>query len=147
MSNILYIRFCAILAIALALIAPLRAQELDPQKTPGVVVITDVKKICRTTWGKDERHVSTSMKKKVCLAYGIRSGCPGKKYEIDHLVSRELGGADDVRNLWPEPIAEAHKKDRVENFLHRQVCSGAMTLDEAQTDVRDDWQSILRSLK
>jgi hypothetical protein len=140
----MYMRLCA---ICLLLASSAAAQELDRKLTPGVTVAATTKTICRTKWGKDERHVSTSMKKKVCLAYGIRSGCPGKKYEIDHLVSRELGGADDVNNLWPQPIAEARKKDRVENFLHRQVCSGAMTLDEAQTDVRDGWQGIFRSLK
>ncbi len=26
-------------------------------------------------------------------------------HEVDHLVSLELGGSNDIRNLWPEPSA------------------------------------------
>ena len=35
--------------------------------------------------------------------------------EIDHLISRDVGGADDPMNLWPQPWAEAHLKDHVES--------------------------------
>jgi hypothetical protein len=67
-------------------------------------------------------------------------------YELDHLISLELGGCPDcLTNLWPEaynPKPGAHEKDKVENFLHRQVCSGAMTLDEAQHEIVQDWYKV-----
>src|ERR1019366_5961663 len=50
--------------------------------------------------------------------------------EGDHLVPLELGGDNVIANLWPEPAEPHpgfHEKDRVENYLHRQVCSGAMS--------------------
>lgn len=69
-----------------------------------------------------------------------REGC-----EIDHRVSREVGGADDVRNLWPQPYLRpdqpgAYEKDKLENWLHRQVCAThKMTLEEAQQVLMGDW--------
>ena len=59
----------------------------------------------------------------------------GRTIEIDHIVSLELGGSNDIANLYPEPgsgRANYHVKDRLENKLHDLVCSGAMTLRAAQ---------------
>ncbi|MGH9735418.1 MAG: HNH endonuclease [Candidatus Acidiferrales bacterium] len=111
----------------------------DRKTTPGLAVPMSTKKVCGTKWGKDERHVTESMKKQVCAAYG-QTGCPNRtNFEIDHLVSRELGGADDLPNLWPQPAPQFHMKDVLENHLHRQVCSGKMTLSEAQREISTDW--------
>ena len=64
-------------------------------------------------------------------AYGDRGSA--HDYEYDHLVSLELGGADnDARNLWPEPGASPNPKDAIENALHRMVCDGQVRLAEAQ---------------
>lgn len=35
-----------------------------------------------------------------------------------------------------------HEKDEVENWLHRQVCSGAMPLAEAQRRIAGDWHAV-----
>ena len=70
---------------------------------------------------------------------------PRSDYEEDHLISLELGGHPrDPRNLWPEPYDIAHgarEKDQVENLLHSRVCSGQMTLQEAQTAIATNWES------
>ena len=47
------------------------------------------------------RNVSAATKRAVYAEYGIASHQPGK-YEVDHLISLELGGSNDIRNLWPE---------------------------------------------
>jgi hypothetical protein len=76
---------------------------------------------------------------------------PASDYELDHLVSLELGGnPTSPQNLWPEayaPVPGAHEKDRVENFLHAQVCSGAMTLADAQAKITGDWTLVWNSIK
>ncbi len=68
----------------------------------------------------------------------------GRRCELDHLVSRELGGADDVLNIWPQPYGSkpwnAVLKDRIENRLHKEVCSGAISLSQAQDEIRSDWR-------
>ena len=126
--------------------APVYAYQLpDPALTPGVVAITEAPKVCGILWGRDVRHVTQKMKKQVCQAYGAKE-CPGPKWELDHLVSRELGGADDVKNLFPQPIKEARVKDRVENFLHRQVCSGKMQLQDVQRGIANNWVQYIRLL-
>jgi hypothetical protein len=81
-------------------------------------------------------------------AYGLRGQRLGD-YELDHLISLELGGApQDVANLWPEPWngdTNAHMKDAVENYLHDQVCRGAMPLAEAQRAIATNWLAVYRS--
>lgn len=121
----------------------------DPSITPGKICITDTAKICATKWGKDERAVTQSMKNQVFEAYGVPLGSrhlpDGRAaFEIDHLVSRELGGCDAVENLWSQPYfgpCNAHHKDRLENRLHREVCQSPSsgTLATAQEDIRADW--------
>ena len=74
-----------------------------------------------------------------------RFNLPGEPhlYEEDHLISLEIGGnPTDPANLWPEPWDGewgAHKKDRLENALKRRVCSGQMTLSDAQHAIASDW--------
>ena len=78
-------------------------------------------------------------------AYGItkkqRSG--GSHFEVDHLISLELGGADVAENLWPQSYEtqpwNAHVKDKLEDRLHALVCSGKMPLEQAQRDIAADW--------
>ncbi len=54
-------------------------------------------------------------------------------FQEDHLISLELGGnPTDPRNLWPEPYPRAAEVDRIENQLNHSVCTGALTLAEAQ---------------
>lgn len=78
------------------------------------------------------RAVSTALKKKVCTSYGIKTGCPGQKYEIDHKIPRTCAGDDVAANLWPQPIAQAKLKDKEEVHWHHLVCSGKKTLGECQ---------------
>lgn len=110
----------------------------NPTVTPGATVAMTTAQVCATRWGKDERHVTLGMKRHVCALYG-QLDCPGKKYELDHLISRELAGADVDANLWPQPIKQARMKDRLENWLHKQVCKGKMPLADAQSTIRKDW--------
>ena len=86
------------------------------------------------------RKVSQSEKVKACRAYGIMTGCPGKNFELDHLISLEIGGSDAITNLWPQPIAEARIKDhQTEDPLPKLVCAGKISLKDAQTCISTDW--------
>ena len=58
---------------------------------------------------------------------------PPSVFQEDHLISLELGGAPiDPRNLWPQPRPWADEVDRTENRLREEVCSGRLSLAEAQ---------------
>jgi hypothetical protein len=124
----------------------------DHSLTPGVTRPTLTQAaICQIKWGKDARHVTAAMKRQVFAEYGLSGNhdpfCQPKGCEIDHLISRELGGADDVRNLWPESYAgpwNAHMKDRLENRLHKEVCGGRLTLKVAREGIAGDWIALYR---
>ena len=64
-------------------------------------------------------------------------------YEEDHLIPLELGGNPvTVNNLWAEPYYgqyNAKDKDKLENYLHKQVCDGIMNLAEAQKEISTNW--------
>ena len=122
----------------------------DKDCTPGAIFPDATKeKICVPGYAKSVRDVSTSLKKRVYTAYGIKSHLPGQ-YEVDHLVSLQLGGSNDIANLWPEPAAPKpgfHEKDAVENYLHAQICSGAMTVKQAQIAIATNWIDVYNHMK
>lgn len=120
------------LLYAVLVVGPLRPM---PRLTPGVVRPLTTVEICRTRWGRDRRRVTVAMKHEVARRYGV-AWSKHALYEFDHLIPRELGGADDVANLWPQLWADARVKDREENRLHRAVCAGAVSLEAAQAQMR-----------
>jgi hypothetical protein len=49
------------------------------------------------------------------------------------LISLELGGAPrSKRNLWPEPHSQSKKSDPKENYWHKRLCNGTLTLKQAR---------------
>jgi hypothetical protein len=95
------------------------------------------------------RNVPESEKFAVEGAYGMTPGHYGRALEIDHIVPLELGGSNDIANLFPER-ADAqpgyHAKDRLENELHDLVCAGRIELRAAQRRIAENWQALYRSL-
>ncbi len=62
----------------------------------------------------------------------------------------ELAGSNDIANLWPEaaePRPGFHEKDQVENYLHDQVCGGAMSLPEAQRAIASNWLDVYQRMQ
>lgn len=118
----------------------------DPRVTPGQTTGMSKDQICNTKWGDDERHVTEKMKDTVCVEYGLQPHCYGRNtYEIDHLIPRELGGADTMPNLWAQSYNQhpgAHEKDRLENALNKLVCAGNIPLDLAQKRIASDWYQL-----
>ena len=93
------------------------------------------------------RNVPESEKFAVEAEYGIKPGHYGSALEIDHIVALELGGSNDIANLYPEKLnaAPGYKvKDRLENKAHALVCAGAMTLRAAQVGIATNWQALYK---
>jgi hypothetical protein len=113
-------------------------------RTPGVLN-PDVRQetigrtICVSGWTRTIRPPSaftSALKVEQLREYGL-AGNPSD-YQEDHLVSLELGGhPTDRRNLWPEPRPRAEDVDRIENELREQICSGELTLAEAQRRISE----------
>ncbi len=121
----------------------------DSACTPGALLATGTKDaICKPGYAKGVRNVPDSEKNQVYAEYGIKGRSPGQ-YEVDHLVSLELGGSNDIANLWPElasPTPAFHEKDKVENYLHDQVCSGAISLKQAQIEIATNWLQVYNQM-
>jgi hypothetical protein len=125
----------------------------DPILTPGAVRTTSRDDICSTKTGTI-RNVSGSLKLQVYRRYGMsgpKAAFPGTDllppYEVDHLVSLELGGSNDITNLWPEAFNQslgAHEKDRLEQRLHRMICAERISVEEAQHAIATDWVAAYR---
>jgi hypothetical protein len=98
----------------------------------------------------DYRGVPTSEKADVEREYGLAVKPYGKTLEIDHIVSLELGGSNDIANLFPEKRNAAPgfpAKDKLENRLHDVVCTEhAMTLRQAQRAIAQDWVKLYRKV-
>ena len=74
---------------------------------------------------------TNALKARQLAQYRLRG--PLSAFQEDHLISLELGGnPTDPRNLWPEPYPRAAAVDRIENELNDRVCSGSLTLADAQ---------------
>ena len=121
----------------------------DQQCTPGAILPTaTVEQICTPCYSKSVRNVPTSVKNQVYAEYGITSHKFGE-YEVDHLIPLEIGGSNDISNLFPEaanPRPGFHEKDMVENYLHDQVCKGKIDLRVAQEQIAANWLDIYKQI-
>jgi hypothetical protein len=114
----------------------------NPTLTPGAVLTTDASAICAPGYASSVRDVSTATKQQVYAEYGVSYPQPLGAYEVDHFIPLEIGGSNDITNLWLEaatPTPGFHQKDRFENFEHGQVCDGTISAAEAQRRMVSDW--------
>ena len=118
----------------------------DPILTPGETLPVTAIQVCTPGYAGGARNVTEATKREVFRRYGVPLA-NRSAYEVDHLISLELGGANTISNLWPEPWAGplcARDKDALENRLHSLVCSGQITLTQAQAAILGDWTVAYR---
>jgi hypothetical protein len=134
----------ALLLLGVAIVAPHKPAQkspyqADPVRTPGVlnpdVTQTTINAtICVRGWTRTIRpptSYTNDLKQKQMREYGVSGSM--SDYQEDHLVSLELGGhPTDPRNLWPQPYPRASDVDTIENELNNRVCSGELSLADAQ---------------
>jgi hypothetical protein len=120
----------------------------DRRVTPGLIRTSSLNEVCRGGSTRQYRHTTQREKEQVYAWYGAIKAS-GRCCEVDHLIPLELGGSDDLGNLWPQPYEPrpgAHEKDKVENYLHEQVCRGRMKLSDAQTQIASDWFAVYQRM-
>ena len=114
----------------------------DPRLTPGLTVALSRAELCAAEEEQPAPPVDKRLALEVFRLYRITDPQP-RAYEVDFLIPPELGGASDIRNLWPQPYDlypwNAHAKDALEDFLVRSVCSGQLDLQTAQRDLSEGW--------
>lgn len=116
----------------------------DRACTPGAVFAgVTSQQVCEAGYATSVRDVPAALKQTIYEAYGITSH-QAREYQVDHLISLELGGSNESANLWPQPalpLPGYHQKDQLESYLHDQVCSGKLSLAEAQEKIATSWSA------
>jgi hypothetical protein len=114
----------------------------DPKLTPGDTFDVTAQDLCVPGYAKKVRNVPEEVRREVYREYGITSHGRGD-YEVDLLISLELGGSNSIKNLWPESYRtspwNARVKDRLENRLHELVCDGKIELKTARREIAANW--------
>lgn len=127
----------------------------DPSCTPGEIdqaVTQDniASTICHSGYTQTVRppvSYTNTLKKEQIIDYGYED-TNMSDYEEDHFISLELGGSPkDPKNLWPEPHSSTNEKDKVENYLHSQICSGKTTLVQAQKEITTNWYNLYKQIR
>jgi len=85
------------------------------------------------------RNVQRPEKDEIAKKYGVPK-TDYSKYEFDHYIPLSAGGSDQESNIWPQPIAEARLKDKVEDAVYHGLKAGTMTQEEAVAKLRA-WRS------
>ncbi|HEU0120263.1 MAG TPA: zf-HC2 domain-containing protein [Bryobacteraceae bacterium] len=142
-------RFLAVgaLAAALALLLfPLRSDR-DPAApraalTPGAVRTVNLAAMCAAADEGDRPVITPALAQEVFRRYGIYDPRP-RAYEVDYLIPPDLGGSNEVKNLWPQSYSDsvwnARVKDALEDRLRTMVCGGSLDLAVAQQELAADW--------
>jgi len=129
----------------------------DPTCTPGAInprvnqgdIGTTICKAGYTDTIRPPESVTEKEKSASAAAYGYTGSLQTAEY--DHLIPLELGGdPNDPSNLWVEPndnpnaTSTSNTKDTLENKLNDLVCSGTITLAQAQQAIATNWVTALQ---
>ncbi len=119
----------------------------NPKLTPGSVRAVSTREVCeRTDFDLDPKLAAENVRS-VYRAYGINVHAAAS-YQVEYLINPQLGGDDEMANLWPESsestLWNATAKDDLERHLQRMVCGGNIGFSEAQHDLASDWIAAYR---
>ena len=114
--------------------------------TPGAVRPASTPELCKARL-KENVDVVPAIQRQVFAEYGMPNA-ESRAYEVDYLITPALGGADDIRNRWPQPYSgspwNAYVKDALEDRLWQMLCSGQIDLQTAQQDIAGNWIAAYR---
>jgi hypothetical protein len=128
-----------------------RGANPDRRCSPGAYATGLTRKVlCSSTFRTGTiRSVTQADRHAVEREYGLAEIPYGRRLEIDHIVALELGGSNDIANLFPQrasPSPGYRAKDKLENRLHAMVCDGQLGLAAAQRRIASNWQALYTSV-
>lgn len=132
-----------VLAVLVAIGSTASAEGFKPKSgiTPGEARPITLDEVCLYSRAEISREIPEDMRRKVFAEYGIKAP-RADQFEVDYLITPDLGGAESIRNLWPQPYSarwNARVKDKLEQRLHELVCERKLDLATAQHDIAVDW--------
>jgi hypothetical protein len=138
-----------ILILILTAAAAIAGDLPNAKLTPGAFRDVTGAQLCDKSFRTGTvRNVPESERQQAFKLYGV-PWTDRQYYECDHLCSLEIGGSNDIKNLWPEPWhwnvsgsdRGAKVKDVLENKMHALVCAGTITLKQAQMMISTNWEA------
>jgi len=113
--------------------------------TPGAVSALTAAELCAGI--RPSRLVPDATRQHVLNVYGMQH-VSHRSYELDALITPELGGTTEAANLWPQryesPVWNARVKDELEELLPAMVCNRQLDLATAQRAIATDWVAAYR---
>jgi hypothetical protein len=110
----------------------------NPVLTPGGLCTPDDQDFKEYRYAEHisycQRNVPFALQFSVLHRYNIPLA-DRNKYKIDHLIPLTCGGSNSLDNLWPQPIAEALEKERLEHVLYLQLRAGNITQAQVVKDI------------
>jgi hypothetical protein len=125
----------------------------DKSRTPGAINHTVTQEnltatVCAAGWTKTIRPRGSYMEK-LKKRQMLESKLPGtpRDYHENYRIPLCAGGhPTDPHNLWPQPVSGEwtdKAKERLERSVCHQLCTGDITLKEAQAIFREpDWTKV-----
>ncbi len=136
-----FISILKVLIVVLATQSAWASTAPNAQLTPGVICTAQDQNFSGYYYSEHiarcKRNVSNQEKQEVAKEYGGILPAEWPQYEFDHLIPLCAGGSDDIKNLWPQPIAEAHQKDKLEDEICLGMQAGTITQAQALQKVKD----------
>jgi len=155
LQNRRYMSYAALvlmIGVSIGVVVHRRAHQVGPDAvllpkrdiTPGAVRSVALAELCQVTGDDDDLDpvVSVPVQKAVFSEYGISPEQSRVNFQMDYLINPQLGGVNDVRNLWPQPYSSewnARAKDELERHLHQMVCEHKIELADAQHEIAENW--------
>lgn len=116
----------------------------DRKLTPGAARPVKISDLCSAADYNDDLDPAVDPPKQMTIfhEYGISPEDSKRDFQVDYLINPQLGGVNDVSNLWPQPYNSewnAKAKDELERHLHQMVCERKIELADAQHDIAVNW--------
>jgi len=115
----------------------------DPLLTPGDIADRDIKDICFPGYADHQGYLIPANVAKTFDRYQIPGPLQLHRFVVDRLVPASLGGSGELDNLWAVPLEAVRRKRFIEESLQEAVCSGQISLAEAQRRMITDWRSAV----
>jgi hypothetical protein len=140
-AAVAFVSVVAVIAMIFGTTANAEGPRPKAGLTPGETRPITIAEVCHNPQAEGVTgNIPEETRRKVFSEYGISAH--SDSFEVDYLITPDLGGAQSIRNLWPQPYSarwNAHVKDELEQRLHQLVCDGKVDLVTAQHDIAVDW--------
>jgi hypothetical protein len=112
----------------------------------GDILTNNLSIICVVGYSSTVRDVPQNLREKIFARDNVSYPQPTGEVQLDHLISLSIGGSNSEENLWVQFAPEYKEKDKLENYLHKNVCNGKINITYAQQRIANNWWEYYREV-